>query len=293
MFSSFSKRRPGIPKFYYVSDIQDRSVYNPNLAPVKPFPKQGQLKLLLNEIRFFSESIDIHHDLRKGVNYTVLYIGSSPGLHIPFLIQLYSKYKIKWWFYDPKPACQKLKDMAKKNKNINLIENYFTKDDIKTFKNTRDLIFISDIRSSEDNSEPTTTNLLFDYKLQNEILLELQPLFAHLKFRVPFPDDWVEGTVLQVPDGEEQLQAFAPSSSAEYRIFCTQPLFLSEISTMEQLVSYEEQFSWYNTYQKKENDLVIAAHILNVYFRKEKGETYNLTKDTVMDFIKKKILNKF
>lgn len=272
------------PKYYFVSNINYYLKYIPSNKErhyfYKDLQKQGQLKLLLNEIRFFSEDLEIHNF--KEEDFILLYIGSGKGYHIPVLIDMYKKYKIKWILYDPSGHCDELIKLSKEIPSKLVIYNtLFTDKDIEDFivpKNYK-FIFISDIRSVDDNAtEPTTSNLLFDYKLQNNIITKLNPDFSLVKFRMPFPDQW-NLQVFYKPVGKEYIQAFTKNNSTEFRIFLNSLNTFQRISNIKSLIKYEELFSWYNNiyrFQKK-NDLLIAIHILNLYNKVEK----NTVEDTI------------
>lgn len=272
------------PKYYYVSNINYYLKYVPSNKERHPFyknlQKQGQLKLLLNEIRFLSEDLEIHNF--KDDNFILLYIGSGKGYHIPVLINMYRKYKIQWILYDPNGHCDELIKLSTEMPNKIVINNsLFTDKDIDDFviPNNYKFIFISDIRSIDNNaSEPSTANLLFDYKIQNKIISNLNPDFSLVKYRMPFPDQW-DKQVFYKPVGKEYIQAFSKNNSSEFRIFLNSLNTFQRISNIKSLIKYEELFSWYNNiyrFQKK-NDLLIAVHILNLYNKVEK----NIVEDTI------------
>lgn len=281
------------PDIYYIHNITSQLPYIPDNGKDKNkniYPNikmAGQMKLLLNEIRLLSGDIEIHKF--KQEQLLILYIGSGKGYHIPTLIQLYQHYNnINWHFYDPNGHCKKLYDLAAKKKNISIFDEYFTNETLNLYKNiTQKLIFISDIRSVDDNkTEPQTKNLLFDYDLQNNILKKLNPMFSLIKFRMPFPDDWNNTLCFLKPVGQEYIQAFSKSSSTEFRIFLNSTFIFETITSVDQLKEYEEKLFWYNhCYRYKyDNDLVIANYILNLY---NKAEKQILSKIDIKTFLEK------
>lgn len=266
------------PNIYDVEDIKQQTEYiekqikNPYYFIKMP----GQLKLLLNEIRFLTEDIEIHN--MKDKKFTLLYIGSGKGYHIPYLITLYEHYNIEWVFFDPNGHCEKLYEYQKLSKaKIIIRDEYFTDSNIEEFKNTENIILISDIRSTSSSKDqlvdvsPETKDLLFDYKLQNNILKELKPLFSLLKFRMPFPTDWKDGYEFEKPIGKEYIQAFQKTTSAECRIFLNSVVVFENINNIEKLKEYEEKLFWYNNYYRFQhnNDLNIAHYIFQNYYNAE------------------------
>lgn len=260
------------PLYYWVNNIKGSAKYKPHNKRTKhlySFKLQGQLKLLLNEIRFLTDSIKIHNR-KVNERYIILYIGSAPGLHIPYLRKLYSKYNIEWHLYDKTPHCNEIVQTFKKPNMVN--SAYFLEKDIEFFlrkKRTHTILFISDIRTTTSSkSEPTTQNLIEDYKLQWNIVKKLRPEFSLLKFRLPFPDDWKDGIFFNFPYGEQYLQAFTDRSSNEFRIVVKENNITGKlIFTKKILIEYEERFAFYNQeYRYKYSaDLVLAAYILNLY----------------------------
>lgn len=227
--------------------------------------KNGQMKLLINEIRFLSCDVEIHN--LENNKFILLYIGSGKGYHIPILIDMYKKYDIIWVFYDPVGHCRKLSDLHN-DKTIFVRNKYFLEEDIEEFKNkNRQILFISDIRTvDEDKSEPTTKNLYNDYVLQNNILEKLKPDFSLLKYRVPFIDDWDNTLEFLKPKGKEYIQSFTKNDSCEFRIFLSSIVIYEKLNEVA-LKTYEDKFYWYNTNYRieKKNDLQIALYVLNVY----------------------------
>lgn len=282
------------PVIYNVDDILYSLTYSENKLKEKNygFKMKGQLKLLLSEIRFLTEEVEIQNLKEK--HFTFLYIGSGKGYHIPLLISLYEKYNIDWVFFDPIGHCEKLheyKHLSKKK--IIIRDELFSEQGINEFKDVENLLFVSDIRSTESNktgnvsTEPTTENLLFDYGLQNKIIKELSPMFSLLKFRMPFPDDWREGDSFEKPIGKECLQAFTKPSSTEFRIFLNSVIAFEKIEKKDELNKYEEKFSWYNRIYRpeKENDLNIAHYIFSNYYNTELLEK-NIKRRDIVKFLK-------
>lgn len=288
------------PKYYNVKDIKYFMKYVPKKQISEyyyKYKKQGQLKLLLNEIRFLTESIEIQNFEKD--KFIILYIGSGKGYHIKTLINLYNKYNIKWILYDPEGHCDDLYKYRDENPNkIEINDTYFLENDINDFIIPYDhkFIFISDIRSVEKNKpEPTTKNLLFDYNIQNNILSKLKPDFSLLKFRMPFQDQWDNNDIFYKPVGEEYIQAFSKNSSTEFRIFLNSIQTYQRISKKRYLIEYEEKFSWYNNNCRfiNKTDLIIAIHILNLYNKVENKNVFNtINIDNINGYLRE-IVNNF
>ncbi|CCU55378.1 poly(A) polymerase small subunit VP39 [Adoxophyes honmai entomopoxvirus 'L'] len=262
------------PLYYYISDINHEIEYDKNFIPNYKFnfTKQGQMKLLLNEIRFLSEDVEIHKNY-KNTDINILYIGSGKGYHIPFLINLYAHYDITWNLYDPVGHCGKLYSMAKNNKKIIINDTIFKKSDVENYKNVNNLLFISDIRTVDnDKIEPTTKNLVYDYDIQNYIIEVLKPI-SMVKQRDPFPDDWDDLYDMRIPiNNKEYIQCFQKYDSAEYRIFI--PSITTFVKVTEDLLksrSIDKKLAWYNKKYRfrYENDYKIAYRVLNKYLKSE------------------------
>ncbi|CCU55673.1 poly(A) polymerase small subunit VP39 [Choristoneura biennis entomopoxvirus] len=282
-----------MPQYYYIHDINIEIDYDKNFNPnyAFNFRKQGQMKLLMNEIRFLSEDVEISKNY-KNKNINILYIGSGKGYHIPVLIDMYSTYNINWYLYDPTGHCDKLYNMEKKNKNIKIHDTIFNKSDVEKYESMNNLLFISDIRTiDDDNIEPTTKNLIHDYDLQNYILKELRPI-SLIKQRDPFPDDWDDSYKLSIPDGKEYIQCFQKYDSAEYRIFISGITTFTDINAdILNKRGLDRKLAWYNMkYRfKYDNDYKIAYRILNKYMKTENKPIlkYNhINKNNISNIIK-------
>ncbi|AAG02766.1 poly(A) polymerase regulatory subunit [Betaentomopoxvirus amoorei] len=262
-----------MPQYYYISDINNEIEYDENFNPGKKFDfkRQGQIKLLMNEIRFLTEDVELHKNY-KNENINILYIGSGKGYHIPLLINMYSDYKIQWDLYDPCGHCEKLYNIQKNNNNIKIYDTYFNKSDVEKYENIDNLLFITDIRTVDNpDDEPNTKNLINDYELQNYILKELKPI-SLVKQRDPFPNDWDDSYKLSIPDGKEYIQCFQKYNSAEYRIFISGiTTFVDINSVILNKRGIDRKLAWYNMKYRfqNDNDYKIAYRILNKYIKSE------------------------
>jgi hypothetical protein len=134
----------------------------------------GQLKLMLAEIFYLSR---YYHK-----PYTVLYIGAAPGLHIPFLVDMFPNFK--FILYDPE------KFGIKETDRIEIHQKYFTNEDAKKYSGKR-YLFMSDIRNIHMDEARTSLEKMNEYvnndnKMQLEWVQTIRPKSAYLKFRLPF-----------------------------------------------------------------------------------------------------------
>ncbi len=193
----------------------------------------GQRKLLLSEIEFLNTY--------GSGNQTVLYVGAAPGLHIPYLAALFPSYQ--FILYDPvdfgisPSAC------------ITLYQEYFTPETAKAYAEqyqSKDLLFISDIRTGDGYDKTTESRAeydVFDKQVLDDLDLQktchhiLKPAKSLLKFRLPYE----EKAPLEYLDGEAYFQAWAPPASTETRLvphgFQTKTYDPTE---------YEEQMYYFN-----------------------------------------------
>lgn len=285
-----SSLKHDISSILLVDNLTREMEYSDKTIDSTKFPKikkSGQIKLLLSEMNFLTNYVKL--DNFKNTKLTILYIGSGEGYHIPYLIEIYKDFNIDWFFFDPVGHCSSL--TMKSGENIIINNRYFTNIDIETFKKHNNLIFISDIRTvDKDCLEPTTKNLLNDFKLQNNILEKLEPMFSLVKFRMPFPDDWDEDYKFMMPVGVKYLQPFSGPNSAEFRIALNKIIQFKEISDIETLKEYERKFAWYNKNRFENNykiDYSMAAYIFNSVFNTDFYSIKN-----ILDFLKK-ISNNF
>ncbi|AAC97833.1 ORF MSV041 putative poly(A) polymerase small subunit PAP-S homolog (vaccinia J3R), similar to GB:L22579 [Melanoplus sanguinipes entomopoxvirus] len=245
------------PNVLIFDNINNQLKYKPNNVSNK---HPGQLKLLMTELQFFNNcNIDALNSKDRPIY--VLYIGSGRGYHLIKLLDLYKDYNIKWYFYDPSGHCISLERMSQ---YVSINNDYFTEKNINEFKNKKPLLFISDIRST-DGSEPRTKNLIDDYKIQNNIVLNLRPLYSLLKFRYPFPDDFppeIENEVYV--DGIKFLQPFCGPQSTEMRIFVSEQNIILKNFSKEESILFEEKMYYYNKNYRiiNKNDILIAGFIL-------------------------------
>ncbi|AUD40238.1 polyA polymerase small subunit [Flamingopox virus FGPVKD09] len=209
------------------------------------FQGQGQLKLLLGELYFLNTLIK---NKTLCSDTVIVYIGSAPGSHIKFLYHYMDDLKIdlKWILIDGRDHDQSLENL----KNVSIIHRFVDEQYLFKLRNmirkNNKIILISDIRSLR-GKEPTSEDLLHDYALQNQMVSILKPIASSLKWRCPFPDQWIRD--FYIPCGDEFLQPFAPPFSAEMRLlscYSRAPIRLIRIDK-NAAIEYEKKMFYLNT----------------------------------------------
>jgi hypothetical protein len=222
-----------------------------NKAPREPYSESyknknnvhlGQRKLALSEIQvittFYKEFPDIHP--------IILYIGSAPGSHMLLLHKLFPK--VKFILYDG----------AKFNTVLNYYPNAFEIHQkfvdvnlIKELKKTRlditsdRLIFISDIRSSDNDPVKFENGVQRDLLLQQEWVKILHPALSLLKFRFPYN---ISDDKYPYMKGDIYFQIWAPVYSAETRLLVRQ----KDINKVKKysIKKYEDTLFFHNKYDR-------------------------------------------
>ncbi len=129
----------------------------------------GQRKLLMTEIFFLAKF--------SSLSKTILYAGSAPGTHIPFLLEIFPKHK--FILYDPRDFSPKLRPFEKSGR-VEIYQEYMTDDVAKKFQN-QDILFVSDIRT-----DPTEKGVHSDMLMQQQWHMIMNPLVSMFKFRLPY-----------------------------------------------------------------------------------------------------------
>lgn len=175
----------------------------------------GQLKLLLSEIEFLS---DRYLKVRGKERVTVVYVGSAPGLHIPFLVKLFEHKVDRWILIDPAKFSPDLARIS----NVETHREFFSDETARQLKSRfrgERVMFVSDIRRNSRSE----TEILEDMESQARWVQIMKPYRSMLKFRLPYvaegwaPDDG-SPIVVSYFRGKVVTQAFAPTSSTEARL---------------------------------------------------------------------------
>ncbi|AEN03664.1 VP39 [Yokapox virus] len=275
--------------FMYFEEIDGMLDYEHSSADevAKKLPYQGQLKLLLGELFFLSKLQ--RHGILDGA--TVLYIGSAPGTHIRYLRDHFYNLGviIKWMLIDGRHHNSILNGL----RDVILITRFVDEDYLRILKkqlHPSKIILISDIRSKRRSGEPTTEDLLSNYALQNIMISILNPVASSLKWRCPFPDQWIKD--FYIPHGNKMLQPFAPSYSAEMRllsIYTSDAVRLTCV-TKSDAINYEKKMYYLNKivrnrvvvnfdYTNQEYDYFHMYYILRTIYT---NKTFPTTKSKVL-----------
>jgi ubiquinone/menaquinone biosynthesis C-methylase UbiE len=221
---------PKAPYFYKGKTLFD--IQYENLKELK-YPKThwGQRKLLISEIDFLNR-------LSKNESYTVVYAGSAPGTHIIILTKMFPN--IEFHLYDPRRFSKNLKENKKIKINKYSSTGFFTNEVAEKYSSVNNLVFISDIRLS-NNEE----NIMKDQEMQKNWIQIMKPILSMVKFKVKYPknNDYnsPENKYIYL-GGLIRLQCWAPSASCETRLIIEKNAIEKEYNSL----TYEQNMSWYN-----------------------------------------------
>ena len=199
-----------------VPDLARRLPYRPKAAP-RTSLHVGQRKLLLSEVDFL-----IDH-AREGD--TVVYAGAAPGIHIPFLASLFEVKHLHFELYDPRAFEIGESDGAgnggrSDGYDINAYQEFFTDETAQKYAGRDDVLFVSDIRTgNDDGSFPSENMVVDDMMAQMRWVRSMNPRAAMLKFRLRYNHD----EPFEYLAGEPRLQIWAPQSSTETRLVAARP----------------------------------------------------------------------
>jgi cap2 methyltransferase len=226
----------------------------------------GQRKLLMSEIEFLTNYFSAFDDTKK----YVLYIGSSEGFHINYLMDMFPD--LYFILYD------KRKTHVNKEKAI-IYEQYFTDDDAKKYANMN-LFMICDIRNLDVSEYKNNLNkldklIIEDMKMQQKWFSIINPKKALLKFRLPYTI-----TKINYLDGDIYFQIWAKNASTETR------LVPNNKEKEYDAKKYEEQLFYFNnTIRRKKYtndkfnclgdnyDCIVEAKIIENYLKKFKNKS--------------------
>jgi hypothetical protein len=191
----------------------------------------GQRKLLNSEVQCL---LDNARD-----NDTIVYAGSAPGIHIPFLASLFQKMNLSYVLIDPRPF--KLpKGYPGIAGKIETRRGFFTEETAKEFAGRDDIIFISDIRSGTDGPEiPSDDTVEGDMKMQEDWVLAMNPRVALLKYRLNYTKS--DGAPYLV--GDVRIQIWPGPKSTETRLEARRPYHRAPTDAHD----HEERMAYINT----------------------------------------------
>lgn len=159
----------------------------------------GQRKLFMTEVEFLT----LHGDLSD----TAVYVGSAPGNHLPYLLELFPNHKLI--LYDKTKHIPSLY----KHPRVTVHERYFDDAEAKKYAG-KGVFLISDIRRIPGSLEDLTDELVGgDMTMQAGWHKILKPAMTMLKFRPPYAD-----VKFKYLDGDIYIQPWAPVHSTETRL---------------------------------------------------------------------------
>ena len=200
----------------------------------------GQRKLVLGEIQFLS----LFWDPKKVKNPIMVVAGAAPAYHYSIIELLFPELS-QIALYDPRPC--KIKETGK----IKIYQQLFTDDTAKEWAGKDNIIFISDIRSSDytqcKNIDENEIQIMKDMEDQMRWYKIIRPYQAMLKCRFPYQEgnspskmNYLYGFILKQP--------YAPNTSTETRLV---PIPDREI--IYDCLKYESQLYYYNTVVREKN----------------------------------------
>jgi len=207
----------------------------------------GQRKLFMSELWFLTKYGDL--------GSCVVYAGSAPGTHIPFLSHLFPTHK--FILVDPSDfdmkyvgeetvTVERTKNYIKNDNKIRAFQEYFDDDLAKDIANQHDdILFISDIRTADTKTQDQEMIEIMVYKdnvKQKDWINIMKPKKSLLKFRCPYPDRENGKKNLVMFDGDIYLQPWAGPTSTETRLIPYDSLTEVEYDN----VKYEEQLCYHN-----------------------------------------------
>lgn len=257
----------------------------------------GQLKLLFSEILFMTKYAK--------PNNKILYVGAAEGYHIAKLADMFPHNIFDLW--DPSPF------KVDKRNNITIYNKFFTNKEATKYKDAgNNILFICDIRTLEIGDYKKVHDLkkmdeivIDDMNMQMGWLKIINPIYAYLKYRVPYvvpTMEYLTGTIY--------LQPYSPFST-ETRLLTSNYTKMKTYNNQDN----EEKMAYFNAkirsdvkykkwedimyeYKIKNNwDNNYAFYILDYYLRtinneSSKKEVADLFMD-IINFHKKKYGKKY
>jgi len=225
-----------------LKDSDERKEYVAREKKVTDFMHHGQRKLLISEIEFITTE---YHKFNPIDQKILLYIGASTGhtsVHTYTLAKLFPEIEFHLWdrydFYDK----------LYKLKNVKIMKRWFTEADSNIYQNLN-VLLVSDLRNPDikdtSDSQKTNQRISEDMELQMKFYLDIKPVSALFKFRLPWDDKDTEYLA-----GDIYFQAWETLRSTETRLIPTgwesDDSEKPKMKTYNNLV-YEQQMFHFNT----------------------------------------------
>ena len=173
----------------------------------------GQRKLLMSEIQLLTE----HYEKYPKIHPTMMYVGAAPGSHLTLLSLMFPQ--VYFILYDGAKFDPELKKYPRVFQVHEGEDGFVTTEKIKKLKdniNTKNLIFVSDIRLGDDDKEKFEQGVSRDMLLQQEWVQILKPLSSLLKFRMSY--HMKAGDKLKYMKGKIFYQVWPKPQSGETRL---------------------------------------------------------------------------
>ena len=224
-----------------LNDTEHTAPYDETYQPLTNL-HLGQRKLLLSEIQLM---IEYYKTYGKNSTKTplILYIGSAPGIHLPYLHKMFPK--LKFVLYDG----AKFDDTLYNSPDVYEIhagtDGFFTTEkalELKGKYDNYDLLFVCDIRLSSENLSQFEQNVMNDMRKQEEWVRIFNPLISLLKFRTPY---YMKDNLTYMA-GKLLYGIWRPPKSTESRLLTHQ----KEINENKEYngLLYEENHFYHNKY---------------------------------------------
>ena len=208
-----------------ITNFADDKIYIPRTL------HHGQRKLFVQELQLFNETLGDNEA-------TVLYAGSAPGLHLPYLVKCFPKIKFILW--DPASFIP--------IDNSEIHNDFFTDEVAQSYSDKVDY-FISDIRigantEGETWSQAFENQVLADMRAQERWTRIIRPRIASLlKNRFPYIING-EPKKYKYMKGKIMMQTWASKSSTETRLLSTPEDY--DIDIEYDNVHYENYCAYHN-----------------------------------------------
>lgn len=207
--------------------------------------KWGQLKLLANEIQFFT----LYWNPKDVPKPLCLYVGSSPGHHILKLADLFPAFEFH--LFDPRN--DQFDPGLRKHPRVKIFGTIFEDHHAEKYRaEGHRMMFVCDMRSGSiildktDEANRVTERLVWqDMQLQQGWVKVMQPYQTMLKFRLPYTYDFVraEGLHRSYLDGILFRQPWAPHTSTEARLIPHKNLAMRDYD----INAYEQACFYHNS----------------------------------------------
>ncbi len=253
----------------------------PGIRDCSYIHKSGQRKLLLSEINFLTR----HSHLSD----TVVYAGAAPGMHLMLLINLFPMIK-HWILYDPKPIkVTNLNDDI----DVKIINDYFTIEEARKYDGD-DILFISDIRSYDQNQGKVPVNIANntikkDMELQKKMVEAGHFIMSSLKFRLSWESgttNYFEGKLYLTPWlGEYSPELRLVTNGKKYHFYDNEKIdnqmYYYNTVVRRQEHAIMKEFGLKHMYQ----DQVLELCLIKDYLHLIKDIGYDTVEDDAVDFI--------